>query len=104
MGRGEHRIKIVLTRFLETGLHDGRRTFRDVRRDARRFANFLGTQIVAVGVAGALARNDAHADAEAHALGRALDDPFVDADGGGGQIFEIKVGIFAARGERFAQV
>src|ERR1700722_13294053 len=104
MGRGEHGIKIVLARFLEARLNDGRGTLRDVRCDARRFANFLGTQIVAVGVAGTLTRNDPYADAEAYALGRALDDPLIDTDRRGGQIFEIKVGIFAARGESLAQV
>src|ERR1700722_19068538 len=46
MGRGEHRIKIVLAFFLKAGLHDRRRTLRDVRRDPRRFANFLRTQII----------------------------------------------------------
>ena len=72
--------------------------------DARGFADLLRAEIVAIGVAGALARDHADADAQRDALGGALDDGFVDADGTGGEVFEVEVGIVAARGEGFGEV
>ena len=89
---------------LEAGFHDARRTAGDQRGHARGFADLLGAEIVAIGVAGALARDDANADAQRHALAGALDDAFVDADGAGGEVFEIQIGVLSAGRERFAQV
>ena len=57
---------------------------------------FSGREVVAVGVAGALPGDDANADAQGDALGGALDDRFVDADGAGGEVFEVQVGVIAA--------
>ena len=64
--------------------------------------DLFGAEIVAVGVAGAFAGDDANADAQRDALGGAFDDAFIDADGSGGEVFEVEVGILAAGGERFA--
>ena len=74
------------------------------RGHVRGLADLLRAEVVAVGVAGALAGDDAHADAQRDALRRALDDGLIDADGTGGQVFEIQVGVVAAPGQRFGKV
>ena len=66
--------------------------------------NLFGTQIVAIGVSGALAGDYADADAERNALRGALDDGFVHADVAGGQILEVQIGVVAAAGKRFIQI
>ena len=76
----------------------------DAGGHARGLADLLRGQIVAIGVAGALARDHAHADAQRHALRGALHDGFVDADGAGEQVFEIQIGVIAALRKRFGQV
>ena len=63
----------------------------------------LGAEIVGVGVAGALAGEDADAAAGAGALAGGFDDLLVDAEGGGGDGLEVEVGVVAAGGEGFAQ-
>src|SRR5260370_16207172 len=80
----EHGVKISLACFVESGLAHFRRTLGDASCDARGFADFFRTEIVAVGVAGTVARDHAHADAKADALHRALDDGFIDAEAAGG--------------------
>jgi hypothetical protein len=59
----------------------------------------LGAEIVSVGVAGALAGEDADAAAGAGALAGGFDDLLVDAEGGGGDGLEVEVGVVAAGGE-----
>ena len=97
IGRVQHGIKIVLVRFGKTGFHDGGRTFRDQGRHARGFANLLRAEVVAVGVASALACDHTHTDAHSDAFGGALDDLLINTNGAGGDVFEIQVGVFAAR-------
>jgi hypothetical protein len=63
----------------------------------------LGAEVVGVGVAGALAGEDADAAAGADALAGGLDDLLVDAERGGGDGLEVEVGVVAAGGERLAQ-
>ncbi len=94
--RGEHGIQVMAAVFFEPDLFHFRRAARDAGRHARGFADFFGAQVVAVGVAGALARDHAHADAERDALDGALDDGFVDAELAGGEVFEVQVGVIAA--------
>ena len=103
-GRSQDGIEIALAALFERRLLHLGRAGRDQRRDLRRVPDLLRTQIVAVGVAGAFARDDAHADAERNALRRALDDRFVDADGAGGEVFEVEVGIVAAAPQRFGEI
>src|SRR5262249_34576967 len=55
-------------------------------------------------VTGAFSGDNANADAELDTLRRGLDDAFVNADGGGGKIFEIEIGILAACRESFVEV
>jgi hypothetical protein len=90
--------------FFERRLFDFGGTGGDERRDLRRTPDFLRAEVVAVGVSGALSRDDAHADAERNALRCALDDRFVDADGTGGEVFEIEVGIVAAPAQGFREI
>jgi hypothetical protein len=59
----------------------------------------LGAEIVSVGVAGALAGEDADAAAGAGALAGGFDDLLVDTERGGGDRLEVEVGVVAA-GER----
>ena len=92
----KHGIEIMFVRFLKAGLDDAGRTLGDARGDSRGLADLVRTQIVAIGVAGALADEDADAHAQLDSLRGALDDAFVDADGAGGQIFEIQVGVLAS--------
>jgi len=86
------------------GLAHFRRTLGDASCDARGFADFFRTEIVAVGVAGTVARDHAHADAKGDALHRALDDGFIDAEAAGGEVFEVEIGVVAAGGEGFGEV
>ena len=104
VGSGQNRVEIALAALFERRLFDLRRAGRDQRGDLRGMADFFRAEIVAVGVAGAFARDDAHADAERNALRGALDDRFIDADGTGGEVFEIEVGIVAAAPQRFGEV
>ena len=81
VGSGQDGVEIALAALFERGLLHLCRTGGDQRRDLRRVPDLLRAQIVAVGVSGALPRDDAYADAERNALGGALDDGFIDADG-----------------------
>ena len=63
----------------------------------------LGAEVVGVGVAGALAGEDADAAAGAGALRGGFDDLLVDAERGGGDRLEVKVGVVAAGGEGLAE-
>jgi hypothetical protein len=60
-------------------------------------------EVVGVGVAGALAGEDADAAADADALAGGLDQRLVDAQRGGGDGLEVEVGVVAAGRERLAQ-
>src|SRR6185369_2865381 len=53
----------------------------------------LGRKIVGIGVAGALAGDDANAASGADALGGGFYERLVNADGGRVQIFEVEVGV-----------
>ena len=57
-------------------------------------------EVVAIGVAGAFAGDDADSGAHADAFGGAFDDLLVDAEGAGGEVFEVDVGVVAADGGR----
>jgi hypothetical protein len=103
-GRRQDGIEIPFAAFFERRLFDFGGTGGDERRDLRRTPDFLRAEVVAVGVSGALSRDDAHADAERNALRCALDDRFVDADGTGGEVFEIEVGIVAAPAQGFREI
>ena len=63
----------------------------------------LGAEIVGVGVAGALAGEHANAAAGAGSLAGGFDDLLVDAQRGGGDRFEVEVGVVAAGGQSLAQ-
>ena len=67
------------------------------------FEQAIGAEVVGVGVAGALAGEDANAAADADALGGGLDDAFVHAEGGGGDGLEVEIGELSAGGKRFAE-
>ena len=103
-GRSQHGIQIAPPAFVERNFLHGSRSRRDARRHARGLANLLRAEVVAVGVAGTLARDHAHTHPQRHALQRALHDGFIDADGTGGKILEVKVGIRAPVRERFSQI
>ncbi len=75
----------------------------DQGRGAGGMQQALGREVVGVGVAGALAGEDADAAAYADALGGGLDERLVDAERGGGDRLEVKVGVVAAGGERLAE-
>ena len=63
----------------------------------------LGTEIVSVGVAGALAGENADAAAGAGSLAGRFDDLLVDAERGGGDGLEVKVGVVATGSKSLAQ-
>jgi hypothetical protein len=65
----------------------------DQRGHPRGFTNLPRAEVVTIGVSSALAGDDANADAQRDALAGAFDDSFIDADGAGGEIFEIKIGL-----------
>src|SRR5262249_2124996 len=104
MGGTQHRIEIVALRLFESGFDDGSRSSRDVRGGSSGFFDFFGTEIVAVCVAGALARDHADADSRRQAFGRAFDDAFIDRYRGCRKIFEVEVRILASGREGFVEV
>ena len=75
----------------------------DQGRGARGAQQAVGGEVVGVGVAGALAADDADAAAGADSLAGGLDERFVDADRGRGNRFEVEVGVVASGGEGFAE-
>ena len=75
----------------------------DERGGAGGMEQAVGAEIVGVGVAGALTAEDADAAAGAGALRGGFDDLLIDSEGGGGDRFEVKIGVVAAGRERFAQ-
>ncbi len=101
----DHRIKIVLARgsskpdFTTVA---GPLAIRAATRAALRI--FSGLRSSLISVAGALAREHTHADAERHAFRGAFNNALVDTDGAGGQIFKIQVGVIAAFIERLTQI
>ena len=98
----QHGIKIMFAGFLKPRPHNGGGALGDARRHARGLADLFGAEIVAVGIAGAFSRENTHAHAQFHALGGALDDALVHADGTGREVLEIEVGVVAAGGKRLA--
>ena len=76
----------------------------DVGGYAGGLADLFRGEVVAVGVAGALAGDDADADAHGNALRGALDHGFIDADGAGLEVLEVEVGVIAALGQSFTQI
>ena len=54
-------------------------------------------EVVGVGVAGALARHHAHAEAAGHARGGGADDPFLEQERRGPMVLEVEVGEAARR-------
>ena len=63
----------------------------------------LGGKVVGIGVAGSFAGDDADAAAGRDSLAGGFDQGLVDADGGRGDRFEIKIGIVATGGKSFAK-
>ena len=102
--RQRHRIKVVQRLVGQPHHRLLRRTAGDHRRRARRMQNALRSQVVGVGIAGALARKHAHAAAHRNALRRRLHHALVERNRSRGLIFEVKVGEIAARGKRSSQV
>jgi hypothetical protein len=68
----------------------------DQRRGARGFEQAIGAEVVGIGVAGALAGENANAAADADALRGGLDDAFVHAERGRGDGFEVEIRELAA--------
>src|SRR5208282_3507799 len=66
--------------------------------------NPLRRKIVGVGIAGALAGNDAHAAPRRNSLRGRLHQRLIHHQRGRGQVFEVKVGIVAARRKRGGQI
>ena len=91
----EHGVEVVLLGFFEAGFDDAGGAFRDEGGGVGGFADFGGAEVVAVGVAGAFAGDDADSGAHADAFGGAFDDLLVDAEGAGGEVFEVDVGVVA---------
>jgi len=63
VGRVQHRIKLVLLGFFEAGFDDAGGAFRDEGGGVGGFADFGGAKVVAIGVAGAFAGDDAYSGA-----------------------------------------
>ena len=74
------------------------------RGDASRPTDLLRAEIVAIGVTGALASDDSHADTQGNSLDGALDDRFVNAKAAGGQVFEVQIGVIAAGGQSLVEI
>ena len=91
----EHGVEVVLLGFFEAGFDDAGGAFGDEGGDVGGFADFGGGEVVAVGVAGAFAGDDADSGAHADAFGGAFYDLLVDAEGAGGEVFEVDVGVVA---------
>ena len=75
----------------------------DQRCGACGFQEAIGAEVVGVGVAGALAGENANAAADADALGGGLDDAFVHAEGGRGDSLEVKVGELSTGRKGFSK-
>ena len=98
-----HRIEIADRRFGES-LHGLLRRSRGNQRSSScRMQQALRAQVVGIRVAGALARQHPHAAARTRPLAGRLDDLFVHAKGRRCYGLEIKIGVVASSGERFAQ-
>ena len=102
MRRLQHGVKIMLPCMLKSGFRHTGRAFCDHRGNARGFANFFRTQIVAISIASPFAGDHAHAHTKRHALGGALNDLFINSQRAGGEVLKIEVGILAARRKRLA--
>ena len=89
---------------LESGDRRLRRRACDQRRRAGGMQNPLWRKIVGIGIAGALAGNDAHAATRRNSLRGRLHQRLIHHQRGRGQVFEIKVGIVAARRKRGGEI
>ena len=99
-----HRIKIALLVLFQVHYRLLRRAAGDKRRGARRTQNFFRRQVVGVGIAGTLAGDDSDCAACRNALRGRFHHGFIERDGGGGEIFEVQIGVIAARAQRRAQI
>ena len=86
VGGVEHGVEDVLLGFFEAGFDDAGGALRDEGGGVGGFADFGGAEVVAIGVAGAFAGDDADSGAHADAFGGAFDDLLVDAEGAGGEV------------------
>ena len=103
-GKSIDRIKILLPMLFQVHHWLLRRAAGDERRGARRAQNFFRRQVVGVGVAGTLAGDDSDSTACRNALRGRFHHGFIERDGGGGEIFEVQIGVVAARAQRRAQI
>jgi hypothetical protein len=101
--RREDGIEVLLSFLPETGDRFLRGAAGDERGGTRGAEQAIGREIVRVGVAGALAGDNAHAAACAHSLAGGFYQRFVEADGRGGDGLEVEVGIVTAGRKRLAQ-
>ena len=102
--RQRHGIQAAGRLLLESGDRRLGRSARDQRRGARGMQNSLRRKIVGVGIAGALSGNDAHAAARRNPLRGGLHQRLIHHQRGRGQVFEIEVGVIAARRKRRGQI
>ena len=101
---GRRRIKVVSRMLLQIHHRNLGGTLRDQGSRARRVQNPLRRQVIGVGVAGALAGNDANAAARRNSLRSRFDHRFVKAQRGRRHVFEVEVGIVAACRKRRRQI
>ena len=64
------------------------------------WGDFGGAEVIAIGVAGAFAGDDADSGAHADAFGGAFDDLLVDAEGAGGEVLEAVLQTYLLRDVR----
>ena len=96
---------------VEVGQHDrrdrdrpgGAAARRDLRRRARRLEHALVGQLLGVGVAGGVAAQDAHAQAQRDAAPDGLHAPFLEDVVGARAVLEVEIGVVAARAQRRRQ-
>ena len=102
--RQSHGIQAAGRLLLESGNRRFGRRARDQRRRASRMQNALRRKIVGVGISGALAGNHAHAAARGNSLRCRLHQRLIHHQRGRSQVFEIKVGVVAARRKRGGEI
>src|SRR5205809_1416648 len=97
-------IKLVSTAFFESLNRLLGWTPGDQGSSACRAQNSLWRQIVGIGVSGAVPGEHPHSASSRNTLGCGLHNGLINADGGGGQVFKIEIGIVAARRERLGKI
>ena len=103
-GSGEDRVEIVQGALAEIELVHLAGAGGDAGGHARGFADLLGGEIAAVRVARAFSGDHSNAHADRDALRGAFHHRLVDADGAGGHVLEVQVGIISALRKRIRQV